>query len=76
VVSTAAGATAPGTQTPEGTPTSVEGLFTIVAQEQASADRVAVSYDARGVPTKIDIDRVLNAIDDEESFLVTMTPAS
>lgn len=74
VVNTPAGAVTPTTAVPEGTPTSVEALFEIIAHEQATAEKATITYDPLGVPTKIDLNRILNAIDDEESFLVTLTP--
>lgn len=73
VVSTPPGSADPEPTPAEGAPSSVEALHAIVAREEATADRVTVRYDDHGVPLVIDVDRLANAVDDEESFAVTFT---
>ena len=59
----------------EGFPRTVEDLHAVVA---ASADAASstVTYDRRGVPLRIWIDQIENAVDDERGFSVTFASAS
>ncbi|WP_088312948.1 DUF6174 domain-containing protein [Kineosporia sp. R_H_3] len=63
-----------GTTPPEGTPTTVEALFDVVARSLGTAEKVGVTYDGRGVPTTIDIDMILAAVDDEVTWTASVTP--
>jgi hypothetical protein len=58
-------------------PLTVEDLFAEVDDAQAHADDVAVRYDEElGYPTRIAIDRLENAIDDEMTYVVrSLDPA-
>ncbi len=52
-------------------PLSVDALFAKVAEALERADGIVVTYDdASGIPTSIDIDWIVNAIDDETTFEV------
>lgn len=52
-------------------PLTVEDLFAEVDEAERTADEVAVEYDeALGYPSRIDIDRIENAIDDEMTYVV------
>lgn len=59
----------------EGFPRTVEDLHAVVA---ASADAASstVTYDRRGVPLRIWIDQIENAVDDEHGYSVTFASAS
>ncbi len=50
----------------------VEGLFAEI-RSSLDADEITVSYDERGNPTLIDIDRIANAIDDELTITAVLT---
>ncbi len=50
----------------------VEGLFGEI-RSNLDADEITVSYDERGNPTLIDIDRIANAIDDELTITAVLT---
>lgn len=50
----------------------IEGVFEVLAKALRSADQVDVRYDAEtGVPARIDIDWITNAIDDEIGYRIT-----
>jgi len=49
----------------------VEGLHAEIRANQDAA-RLAVQYDARGVPTSIEIDRLIEAIDDEVTITASI----
>ena len=50
----------------------VEGLFAEISSS-LDADEITVSYDERGNPTLIDIDRIANAADDELTITAVLT---
>ena len=50
----------------------VEGLFAEI-RSSLDADEITVSYDERGNPTLIDIDRIANAADDELTITALLT---
>lgn len=53
-------------------PLTVDALFAKVAEALDRADDLVVAYDGTfGIPTSIDIDWIVNAIDDETTFEVT-----
>jgi len=61
--------------TPRQLPSSVDALFREIADRQADSATVKVAYDpATGVPLRIDVDRLKDAIDDEVSYLVSYRP--
>jgi hypothetical protein len=50
----------------------VEGLFTFLGEAEQKADQIDVEFDdATGVPQRIDIDYITNAIDDELSIEIS-----
>jgi hypothetical protein len=52
-------------------PLTVDDLFAEIDEAERTADEVTVVYDATlGYPTRISIDRIEDAIDDEMSFVV------
>lgn len=54
----------------------IDALFEIVAEAQNSADEVTVTYDeVTGAPTKVFVDWIENAIDDEISYAATTVTA-
>lgn len=56
-------------------PTSVDALFEVIEARQADSDSVKVTYDgATGVPLRIDVDRMAQAIDDEVAYVVSFRP--
>jgi Family of unknown function (DUF6174) len=56
---------------PAGAPVGVDGLFEIV-RRAIEGDRATITYDpATGVPTAMDSDPIVNAMDDELAFKVT-----
>lgn len=61
------------TSTPERLATTVEALQDLVAAELASSEKVTVTYSPDGVPTRIDADRMLDAVDDEMTWTIGYT---
>ena len=61
--------------TPRQLPSSVDALFREIADRQADSATVKVAYDpTTGVPLRIDVDRLKDAVDDEVSYLVSYRP--
>lgn len=52
---------------------SVDELFTTIQEAQRSADAVDVDYTRRGVPTRVTVDRIADATDDELYYTVSLS---
>ncbi|MBI4940937.1 MAG: hypothetical protein HY830_09330 [Actinobacteria bacterium] len=63
-----------GPTPPEGTPTTVEALLDVVDRSLGTAEKVTVTYDALGVPTTVDVDMIVAAMDDEVTWTASVTP--